>query len=287
VDSQNRIRTSLRLELDTTNKELASIEQQIKKGSTDPEVITRKEELTAYKEKLEKQYEEITGLTSAKASKLEIDEPVKKKSAAMKIIFSLIGTVGMATGFYNMALHGVVGFMPTDLIENITSNMSSEISIINSMLFESSAMILVACFGLALFGFLLALLFSPRSKSLFLRSVLDISLAVWVSYSIFLIYLEFNDNVYDVLWAFKEAFYIFGGIMIATGLFGLIASLSQKKILYKLLGLIEGLLITGTGSYYIFMMLEQMDVRAVWPVTFSALTVAYTISILKGLFLRN
>lgn len=291
MDSQRRIRTSLRLELESTSKELQALEEQLEKGETDPEVVKRAEELREYKKKLETQYEEVAGITSEKAAKLELEEPEKVSSATVKILLSLLTSALMAAGAYNIALHGVDGFAPTDLLDQIMgSSLTSEISIIQSMAFEDSSIILIGIFGGAMLLYLISLLFKPRGRMLQFKTLFDIITAYWLSYGLFFIYFELpgiGDDIYAIQWSFREAYYVFGGILILNGLFTLLSSFGQIKGAFNFFAFLEALLILGAGGYYLGLMAIDATLLEVWPLTFTLLLFAYVMATLKSLFYSN
>jgi hypothetical protein len=273
MDSERRIRTSLRLELETTASELSRLEKEIAKGNSKPEVLQQEKELREYYKKLEDQYNQVSG------GQTPITSVSKKKRNIVSLILSLLGSSALVFGFYNLGMQTVTNYTPLGLWAGINGIglIASDVVLASNL--KYSALLLAIGFGVAGLCALGLGLSNLKSRGTLVESIGMLVMTVWMAYGSIGV-LAGMITEWDSLYALKDGWL---RIIVCFGTYAaalLISIILHKNILTKLLSFLQAGLVIGFCT--LFYLQDLGRVFETWPILVGIMLVCSGLQFLKS-----
>ncbi len=292
MESKRRIRQNLRLEIESTAREIQELEEELSSNPS-PEKEQNLEKLKSYYDKLQKQYESISGMDLETASKLKSIKVTNSSSSSWtkKLILS-ISALLMAGGFYNMMLQALQGYTINEVIIDISSGflVSDFDKLIAKTLTDPALTIIVAT---VLSGSILNLIgeLLPSSKQIdWIEAGMIFIVGIVMSYSLLGNLLGLMSEG-DIRWIFIDFAFTVAFILLLAGIAVGFASLLSTPEWndYKVLGIIEALfIIAASGSYFLGIILGgDQNILYQWPNIFLLLLTAMSIRTIRMLIRKE
>lgn len=305
MEDPERLRTRIRLDLDEVRNRIQEMEDMIEsdKRSADSSTLSYNMEelrqLYQYEKKLKQQYEQIAGIQLDAADLRGFDKvlvtgfPFKKRIIAM-----LMGLI-ITLNFFNIIIHGIVGFAPMDMINiylGIGLAMNNLWNVFHSMTDTDTISYYITLFYLSfsiIGSFIIVTILKSRKTILNLFEFIGLSAPS--GYLLFIVaflgqslsFFESNKLRADF---FVDNLLYFGILLVVCGLLILISSLKKIGIIAKILTITAAILYF-TSAYYVFLIefsaTKELDSLNNWPYIYLPMYILGYVYILIALFRKS
>ena len=244
MESEHRIRSSLRSEINSLKRQISELQKQKSKLTEEEE--SKLEEMKTYQAKLEAEYKEITGLsvsgsvrTRSKRTSSASGLLIKKFIIAFASLVSIVGIYSILTGLTRENSFLSVFGLITD-----SNRVATETNFIDNLGMIYPGLLIL--FGLGIVSTIVGFLLKPRRFFLFLDSLGTLIILNWFIYA----WVAYAFGVLDknaVIWTLKEGVLFFLIYTIIVAILVVVSAYLSKSIVFGIFSLLEGGLILTLG----------------------------------------
>ena len=260
MEDTKRLRTKLRLDLNEVEKQISELEKTVKKDKSE-ENIQALQKLKDYEKKLKDEYEKMTGISVDQATTLKETKipSFSQKEGFTSKFFGLLAGLTLFNAFYNLALHGIVGFNPNDLVkfyQGTGTTVSSFRIIPLSIRYQSSEVIVMIPLILsALFALLSA--FTTKKGSMFLKLLSALGLTAMIGFFYYITILPKTEA--DVVTKYEDNYFLFAFLFVVAGFLILMDMMDNASGFSKLFTFLSGALMIAAGVQMLIIYVTQGD----------------------------